>query len=233
MFKLESQLIKFVLISGAVHAVLLSAVSVPKLPINSQILAARLQGSLPLPSSHDKTRTNQVDLTPGSPPQRRMIPDDLAGDHRGGKVLKYPPDLNVTKQVAQSLESSLVDERRGGGGQTLSELGGGESPSSPIDQSQDEMRNYRIQLAKQARKFKRYPIFARQRELEGVVELVLRYSPASGGRIEISRGSSHEELDAQALEMIRKAYIATELPVVLKKSAFNVVLSVEYRLSEE
>lgn len=108
------------------------------------------------------------------------------------------------------------------------------SPSPSGSAPADALRDYRLQLARQARRLKSYPPLARQRGQEGTVELVLSH-PLAGSTVlvQLQRRSGVEALDNQALQMMEKVVRQVELPSSLNDKVFQMSLSIEYRLEDE
>lgn len=97
----------------------------------------------------------------------------------------------------------------------------------------DGLRGYRIALAREARRYKRYPVRALEAEWAGTAEL--RVSVAAGGQpqeVQLARSSGHDLLDAAALEMLRRALPVTRVPDSLRGRAFSVDLPVVFELPE-
>lgn len=96
------------------------------------------------------------------------------------------------------------------------------------------LRGYRIALATQARRFKRYPAQAMAAGWEGSVEVRLDVG-ASGvpWPATLARSSGHAALDQSALAMIDAGARRARLPESLRGKAFAVVLPVLFSLDEE
>jgi protein TonB len=125
---------------------------------------------------------------------------------------------------------------------------GGETLARPVDApattalrresaargpSESGLRQYRLALASEARRFRRYPEAARRAGLAGTAEV--RVTVAAGGanrRAELSRSSGHEALDAAALEMLRQATWHAALPESLHGQSFAVLLPVVFEVEE-
>jgi protein TonB len=97
----------------------------------------------------------------------------------------------------------------------------------------DALRSYRMSLALQARRFKRYPEQAQAGGWSGVAEV--RLAIAQGGRpvgAEVSKTSGYAALDRAALAMIDAAAQVAPVPVGLQDRRFAVVLPVVFNLDE-
>lgn len=118
-------------------------------------------------------------------------------------------------------------------------VAGGQAPAGgPVPArdgvSADDLRQYRIALAVAARRFKRYPALARERGIEGRVEVavdVRSWPPAP--ELSLARSSGSTLLDRQAIWMIEQASASTTLPEGLRGRSFSVLLPVEFRLEDD
>lgn len=92
---------------------------------------------------------------------------------------------------------------------------------------------YRLGLAREARRFKRYPTVARENAWAGVVVLMIQGAASSAVPIvSIDQSSGHAVLDAQALEMLEKATRLAPLPDSLLGKRFAISLPIHYRLDD-
>ncbi len=92
---------------------------------------------------------------------------------------------------------------------------------------------YRLGLAREARRFKRYPTVARENAWTGVVVLMIQGAASSAvPMVSIDQSSGHAVLDAQALEMVEKATRLAPLPVSLMGKRFAISLPIHYRLDD-
>ncbi len=98
----------------------------------------------------------------------------------------------------------------------------------------DGLRGYRMAVAVQARRFKRYPAQAMASGWAGTAEV--RIEVGSDGRprpATVARSSGHEVLDRAALVTIDSGALRARLPESLRGKAFAVVLPVVFNLDEE
>ena len=92
---------------------------------------------------------------------------------------------------------------------------------------------YRLGLAREARRFKRYPSVARENAWTGVVVLMIQGAASSAvPMVSIDQSSGHAVLDAQALEMLEKATRLAPLPDSLMGKRFAISLPIHYRLDD-
>lgn len=104
-------------------------------------------------------------------------------------------------------------------------------PPSRLDEQRqsDAMRQYRINLAMAARRFRDYPAAARLAGIGGISRVHL--SIDAEGRavtVELDSSSGNSLLDAAALNMLGRAAQATATPSVLRGQAFDLSIPVEF-----
>ncbi len=95
----------------------------------------------------------------------------------------------------------------------------------------DGLRGYRLAVASQARRFKRYPAQAMEAGWAGTVDV--RVEVGADGRprpAAIAKSSGHELLDRAALTMIDAGALRARLPESLRGKAFAVALPVVFNL---
>jgi len=98
----------------------------------------------------------------------------------------------------------------------------------------DGLRGYRLTVASQARRYKRYPAQAMASGWAGSAEI--RVEVGQDGRpraATVARSSGHEELDRAALAMIDAGALRARLPDSLRGKAFAIVLAVVFNLDDE
>jgi protein TonB len=98
----------------------------------------------------------------------------------------------------------------------------------------DGLRGYRLAVATQAKRFKRYPAQAMASGWEGSAEI--RVEVGSDGRpraATVVRSSGHELLDRAALAMIDAGALRARLPESLRGKSFAVVLPVVFSLDDQ
>jgi protein TonB len=94
------------------------------------------------------------------------------------------------------------------------------------------LRGYRLALAREARRYKRYPTRAIDAGWSGTVELRVTVQTSGAAEAELVKSSDHGTLDEAALEMMRLALPATQVPSVLRGRTFVVNLPVVFELPE-
>lgn len=172
-------------------------------------------------------KATEVLAVPERVPKRRMLEQSLR--HEGERPAKitdaadpasvqsHEPALSVSSVRAASQEMSI-------------------SSQVPLDlpaMSQDGLREYRLNLGREARRYKRYPALARERGQEGVVVLVISTTAGVAmPQVSLSRSSGHALLDNQALEMAILAVRFANLPQSLHGRDFALDLPVRFLLEE-
>lgn len=106
-------------------------------------------------------------------------------------------------------------------------------PDAAEGLSADGLRRYRLGLAAQARRFKRYPAQALASNWTGMVEI--RLDIGGDGQptaVLVLHSSGYAVLDRAALTMIEEGARHAPLPVELRGKVFSVVLPVVFDLTE-
>jgi protein TonB len=93
------------------------------------------------------------------------------------------------------------------------------------------LRAFRIALAAEARRFKRYPARAVEAGWIGTTELKISLVPGQPAPLVlVNKSSGYRLLDNTALEMVRKALFTTPVPASLREQAFSVELPVSFSI---
>jgi len=99
--------------------------------------------------------------------------------------------------------------------------------------SADGLRQYRLNLAREAHRFKRYPAQARERGWEGVVVVVVNtVAGAEHPQVMLSQSSGFEILDQEALELVTQSIRTALIPDSLRGRLFGLTLPIHYHLDE-
>jgi TonB family protein len=109
----------------------------------------------------------------------------------------------------------------------------GEDASEVPLSAGDGVHEYRLNLAREALRFKRHPSGIDGREAEGVV--VVSVSMRLAGRTletRLQQSSGDEALDRAALEMMEQAVKTARIPPELQGRRFRIAVPVEYRLAD-
>jgi protein TonB len=97
----------------------------------------------------------------------------------------------------------------------------------------DGVRQYRLSLAREARRFKRYPDQAREQGREGVVVVVVTtVAGVAIPQVRLSQSSGSDLLDEAALELLDIAVQTATLPESLRGQQFGLTLPIHYRLDD-
>lgn len=176
-----------------------------------------------LPATPDLAAPTIPRLLPASPalpkasPLQRLVPTENA---TGARPVESASAVVATGVSAMPSESVPRDE--------------GNFPASAIAAPQEGLRAYKIALASQARRFKRYPAQATGAGWAGRVDI--RLAIDGGGRAlaaVLVRSSGYEALDQAALAMIDAGAARVRVPESLAGQAFDVVLPVVFDLNEQ
>jgi protein TonB len=94
------------------------------------------------------------------------------------------------------------------------------------------LRQYRLALAGEARRYRNYPEVARRAGMAGTAEVRVLVSAGITRQTELARSSGYATLDSAALEMLRAAAARTLLPESLRGQEFAVLLPVVFEVEE-
>jgi len=94
------------------------------------------------------------------------------------------------------------------------------------------LRQYRLALAGEARRYRSYPEAARREGVHGTAEVRISVGLGAQRLTELVRSSGHALLDTAALEMLRSAAARTTLPESLRGQEFAVLLPVVFEVEE-
>jgi protein TonB len=109
------------------------------------------------------------------------------------------------------------------------------APAEPVVRtpSIDVMRQYGINLARVAGKYKKFPVQARQRGWEGEVGLVVGTSQGLAlPVVSIGKSSGFDELDQAAVDMLRRAVREAVIPAELVGKPFALTLPIRFSLED-
>jgi len=150
---------------------------------------------------------------------------------------KRPSDSSVFPGFSRSTVATGLPVRAESS-QLVPQARGKEIASLPPDQPKETgsaagVGEYRLNLAREARRFKRYPAVARENLWAGVVVLTIRAVAGTAvPAVSISQSSGHQVLDAQAVEMMENASRLASMPDRLRGKQFVISLPIHYRLDE-
>lgn len=197
-----------------------------------------LQASL-RPSPHQAPVPKPVLPTPGA--VRARAPDAakvLAAPaaEQAPPLAPAPTVLATAAPAAKPAPRAAMDVASASPGAFAAARRGPPSPAGPgaSPDVADGLRGYRIAVAREARRFKRYPSQATASGWEGSAEIALHVGP--DGRPQpatLARSSGHEPLDRAALAMIDAGAQRARLPEALRGRSFAVMLPVVFDLNEQ
>lgn len=97
------------------------------------------------------------------------------------------------------------------------------------ERNAEGVREYRLALAVQARRYKRYPPRAMEAGIGGTAEIRISVAAAgSAAEVLLARSSGDETLDAAALDMMKRAAPRTAVPDALRDRGFAVDLPIVF-----
>lgn len=179
-------------------------------------------------------------LTKSSPAPAARPPIEKAPLLPLGQVLSENSDPVPSKQPAIVAESvtamnaaSLNVANSGGTPGGMDSQREQKATSSPAEGvSADGLRRYRLSLATQARRFKRYPAQALAAGWVGTVEIFLAVDSMGRAAATLNKSSGHEGLDRAAQAMIEAGAERALVPDALQGKAFSLVLPVVFDLND-
>jgi len=144
-------------------------------------------------------------------------------------VPTFPPASMAGSDTAKAAESAGAVTAGGakarGSALATGGTSGGAGAGAGIDA--DGLRQYRLALAREARRFKRYPERAMLAGIGGTAQVRIDIA-ADGGVLDarLAGSSGNDSLDAAAVAMVRQAAPRALLPETLRGRAFPVTLPV-------
>lgn len=105
--------------------------------------------------------------------------------------------------------------------------------AAPPPDTASLVARYRTDIISQAKRFKRYPRFARDNGWEGTVDVRMEIgADGSIASLRVARGSGYSILDQQALDMVRRAKPDVTIPDGLRGTAFGIEVPVIFSLRD-
>lgn len=215
-------------ISVLAHGILLAQGSLPAVdlhlaqPLSATLTALGLPAAAPQPTAAPGAARPQAPAdvmarkTAAAPkPESPPAPRQESATAGAGTA---PP---ATAKSAALAGAGAIDTRAG-------------EPEAGGMEVADGMRAYRVALAGELRRFRRYPPRAVEAGISGTVELGMRVSAGGVAQsFQVKKSSGHRLLDEEALEMLRQAAPRTALPESLLGHAFSLSMPIEFDLKEE
>jgi protein TonB len=223
-------LVQALIVSVLIHAVLLwrgvfllpLRLEQPATTINV-VMSRGPNGDPAKPFSLPATKTLTEPVKPSSPIVRNAGARPFHVPLPPSTTLAEPPAQSVTNEAGQTAPSAPGGAARG---EAL--------PTPDVTREgarADDLRQYRLSLAISARRFKRYPVLARERGWEGTAEVALNVNALLPvPEVVLVRSSGQIVLDEQALAMMTQAARVTSLPQSLQGRDFRVLLPVKFSL---
>lgn len=211
----------------------------PEMPVGE--VARRLEATLrPAPVSPGPVPAAPEPKPP--PPLRKESPvkqEVLAAPQSPAAVRQEPLPRPASDSTPEAVRRSAPELPSSPAPSPVEASRGGDAPvSAPAASSDgiqvDGIRQYRLSLAAQARKFKRYPARAMEAGMSGTTEVRVVVAPSGFPQdVSMAKTSGYDLLDQAALDMIRKAVPRTAIPEPLRGRSFVVSLPVVFDLSAE
>jgi protein TonB len=215
-------LVRAFAISIALHVFLLwPAVPVwreaaPTAPLTASLRPSAAPVAPSVPTALPKPPTA---ARPAPPPPLPRVPDQTTVN------TTTPSDLTASSSFGS--EASATPAAHPAPSAVYSAL----PPRSGVDA--EGLRSYRLALAREARRHKRYPAKAIAAGWSGTAEVRVSVTPGRGVPVaQLTKSSGHAALDEAALEMLRLAMPATPVPAPLQERAFSVDLPIVFELPE-
>jgi protein TonB len=239
------------LASVALHAVLMFALHAPRFPARPSGESEPPLVAYLVPARAAPAKAPQPAATPPRPESKTIsiAPEHVQARHRAPASPKRhrvetPKRSEATIRTAS--ESATPPSARpsdrvlpAAQAPQAAALAPGEAapgPAASAAASADRaaaLEQYRRALIAEARRYRDYPLVALDKGWRGKVDV--RMAVAADGALAslgVNRGSGHEVLDRQALEMIRKAKPLAPIPPALRGHGFTVDIPVIFDLRE-
>ena len=233
----DRTLLKASIVSLAVHAFLLADVA-PFLPLKPDApptaMAVSFRAPVPERPQARARSTQPVPAVEAKPTIEKRSAQVLAAASRSPIDSVVPEKFSPSMEIDPAARIAANDAAPVPGGGDVRPSGVVAPPAQEEGISAEAVRQYRTSLAISAKRFKRYPALARERGWEGEVEIVLDFRRTlPGPEVSLASSSGKAVLDEQAVEMIRQAARATEVPDTLKGRNFRMLIPIRFSLDED
>ncbi|MCX8085770.1 MAG: energy transducer TonB [Rhodocyclaceae bacterium] len=155
-------------------------------------------------------------------PPAPTLPDDAASSRTPAAT--HAPNASAPPPASAAAAVALAG--------AMTATGVHEPPAAGQGPDAAGLRQYRLALASEARRFRRYPEIARREGTGGTAEVMVVVAAAGVRRVELVRSSGHALLDAAAQEMMSRAAERAELPASLRGQDFAVRVPVVFSLED-
>ena len=168
---------------------------------------------------------------PTVPPVRREAPSVEPERHKRAATAPKTPPPTIAAPSAAPLTAVALPRSEISSAPTATAAVAAPTAAlavPPSDGSAEGMRQYRLALAVEARRYKRYPPRALDAGIGGTAELRIEVADGRVAEVTLARPSGDAALDAAALEMLRKAAPRTAVPEALRRRTFAVSLPIVF-----
>lgn len=230
---------------------------VPAFVVSAGLHALMLFGLQELPAPVHRSAAPSLTATVMMPslatsPMKQVVPEKtIAGQNlqrekqvreapsepvrREKTALRPSPAADASAKSSAPVIDETVDVSRPAAGMVSAVSPGLPDQGKPdaVAANVDSLRQYRLDLALAAQRFRVYPVQARTRGWEGVATISLS-STAIGPVpvLKVTRSSGHAVLDDQALQMLSRAVENTPLPENLRGHRFDMVIPIRFSLGD-
>ncbi len=198
------------------------------------LLQATVRSPQPLPVPELPKPTTPRAVAPAPTPASAQV-TPVAQPLEAPRQLSVPlPSVTASASAAVVAAASPAPLSLAGATATVAAAGSSLTASAASGEALDGLRGYRLAVASQARRFKRYPPEAKASGWTGSTEVRLDVGAEGQPRpATVSRSSGHDALDRAALAMIDAGAARARLPDSLRGRNFTVTLPVMFNLDEE
>lgn len=224
------------ILSAALHVLLLGSIA-PRLdaPAGATGPAEPLHATLRSVPSVATPAPRPAVAAPSAPSLRTA---DVAARRTEAPAQEGPDPAPVAVRADDEVISGSLAGTKVTGVIAATPAGGEPAPAmaAPIGRDGPDaagLRQYRLALAGEARRFRRYPEEARRAGIAGTAEVRVTVAAAGVPRhAELAKSSGHAALDAAALEMLDRAAAHARLPASLEGRGFAVLLPVVFEVQD-
>jgi protein TonB len=218
-----------ILVSIVFHlAVLVSFRQPALLPDPTTRAATRAIDAFLHSAEHTKSESTPFESLPAPAEQSIVTATEVL---RKSNSAKKPPDLPSFSRSTATDDVAVTEKPVVVSGEAARDSKAGVGQTEKLDL--DGVRQYRLSLAREARRFKRYPDQARERGREGVVVLIVTtVAGVALPQVKLSQSSGSDLLDQAALELLEIAVQTAMLPESLHGQQFALTLPIHYRLDD-
>lgn len=162
-------------------------------------------------------------------PVEKATPLAAAGEKLVAPDVTVAQPTGVPRDARAATAGFAASVRDAGVGETAAEQ---KSAPPAVGASADGLRRYRLNLAVEARNFKRYPAQARAAGWVGTVAVFLSVDAEGRVGVSVNKSSGYGALDEAGCTMIEASAQRTPVPDVLRGKAFSLVIPVVFDLND-